>query len=223
MKSFTAVAAVCALLVLAGVSVGRAQNTLPSINVTANPCQYPVTCIYGPGMSMGLFPAAPQFIPPLADRIPADYGSLIATCKSLRDRASQMGCDTNNPPPVPGISSPTQGAWVSNGCGDGSWKSKIGKFIVGVANLDEPLPGFSFRPACVDHDKCYHVGFKSFCDLKFGGKLAEICVTSNACGEIAAKYEDAVHHFGQSAYNSDQWDMECAKISKDLRDGNCAS
>lgn len=222
MKSFTAVAVAIAVLGLASVPIAHTQTTLPPVNVTANPCQYPVSCIYGSGMDMTLFPT-PQYVPPMADSIPSEGGGLVATCKSLRDRARQTGCDVNNPPPAPFFPSPTQGAWVSNGCGDGTWKSKIGQFILGVGNLDEPMPGFSFRPACEFHDQCYHTGFKSFCDLKFGNMLADICVTSRTCGDIATKYEDAVHHFGQSAFDSDQQIMECAKISKDLRENNCTS
>lgn len=222
MKSFSAVAAAACLFVLLAVSGADAQTTLPPVNVTANPCDYGITCVYASGFGDFLEPI--RALPPAVDRIPVDDGpSYVATCTSLRDRARQIGCDVNNPPPVPHFPSPTQGQWVSNGCGDGSWKSKIGQFILGVGNLDEPLPGFPFRPACEFHDQCYHTGFKSYCDLKFGNQLAEICVTSRACGDIAAKYEDAVHHFGQSAFDSDQQAMECAKISKDLRDGDCVS
>lgn len=221
MRPFIVVAAVTILLSLSSMPIASGQTTLPPVKVTANPCDYGISCTFASGGSAFLVPMSHAF-PPANDSI-GRQEDLVATCKSLRDRARKIGCNVNNPPPAPSFPSPTQGSWQANGCGDGSWKSQIGQFILGVGNLDEPMPGFSFRPACDFHDQCYHIGFKSFCDLKFGNKLADICATSKTCGDIAAKYEDAVHHFGQSAYDNDQKVMECAKISKDLRDGNCAS
>lgn len=221
MKSFTAVAAVCALLVLAGVSVVRAQNTLPPVNVTANPCDYGISCKFDMGMSSFLVPMTPA-IPPAVDSISPDGYELIATCASMRlSSAFIRDCDVNSPPPVPGFPSPTLGTWFPNGCGDGTWKSEIGRHVLGIADLDMPLPGISFQPACNHHDSCYHTGFKKFCDMRFAGELANICGSSTPCIDKAFLYSEAVDHFGQGAYDKDQRNMECAKIADALKNGEC--
>lgn len=230
MKSFFAAAAVSFLLSLSSAASADDPITLPTIPVVGNPCGYAFTCVYGRGMSAFLvpIPAPPSPLIPIASVSPEDY-SLIATCQSLRDRARQTGCNTNDPPPAPYFPSPTRGQWVSNGCGSGSWSQKFGQFIgyIGVdgftGDLDEPLAGFSFASACAGHDSCYYTGYKSGCDLRFGAALADVCGTIKACLDIAADYQSAVLLAGQSAYDNDHRDMECAKIAKTLRDGDCAS
>lgn len=209
--------------------VAKAQVTLPPVQVIGNPCAYVSACIFPGGMNSFLVPVQPV-MPPIYASIPLgdDGNPLIATCSSMREKAP-IGCDVDDPPSAPGIPSPTRGQWQSNGCGAGGWFEKIGSHIVfsGTAgytgNLDEPLVGFSFTSACAHHDQCYYVGFKSLCDLRFAGALADECQAIRTCGDIAAKYEEAVLLVGQDAYDNDHRDQECAKISRALREGDCAS
>lgn len=232
MKSFSVVALATFLLALSALPVANAQTTLPPVNVTANYCDYATSCTFASGFSAFLVPMGPAF-PPNVTSIGLDDDPLVATCKSLRDRANQLGCNTNNPPPAPFFPSPTQGAWVSNGCGDGSWKSEIGRYIVGydvpgyTGNLTNPLPGVSFAPACTDHDQCYYLWAKRDCDNKFADKLMNICNAAGprapACFTLRGRYVKAVEDFGQHAYDSDHRDMECAKISGKLGNGDCVA
>lgn len=233
MKSFSAVAAIVFSLAVSAVPIAGAQTTLPPINVTANPCSYGVSCIFGPGMDM-LLMEIPAYVPPAYDSIPFGDSSLIATCKSMRDRARQMGCDVNNPPPAPSFPSPTQGAWASNGCGDGSWKSALANAAIGAASLftedlTHPLPGVSFEGPCAFHDSCYYTLAKGFCDLRFGNKIrSDVCAGATGfaraqCYVLADLYQSTVEQLGQSAYDSDHRSMECAKIANALKNGNCAS
>lgn len=232
MKSFSGVAASAFSLALSAAPIALGQQTLPRINVTANPCSYGVTCIYPGGMDAFLVPMQP-ILPPQADSIPVEGDQLVATCKSMRDRARQMSCDVNNPPPAPGFPSPTQHQWYSNGCGDGSWKSEIGRYIAGydvpgyTGDLTNPLPGVSFASACAYHDQCYYLFAKFSCDNVFGRKLNDICNTAGpravSCFTLRERYVKAVENYGQHAYDSDHLDMECAKISKTLSDGDCTS
>lgn len=226
MRSFTAVAAVAFSLALSATSIAaQPPKTLPTINVPGV-CQYGDNCVFMSGNSLFLTPIV-NFPPDVAS-IGADE-PLTATCQSLRDRALVIFCDTNNPPPAPYFPSPTHGQWQSNGCGAGRWYEQIAAHVVldGIdgytGDLDEPLVGISFASACAHHDNCYYSGVKSLCDLRLGGELADECLMIAACGDIAAKFQEAVLLFGQAAYNSDHHDMECAKVSKDLRDGQCVS
>lgn len=233
MKSFTAVAAVTVLLALSSTSIADTPPTLPPINVTANPCSYGVTCIFAPGMDAFLM-EIPAYVPPAYDSIPVEDEFLIATCKSMRDRARQMGCDVNNPPPAPFYPSPTQGAWASNGCGDGSWKSALANAAIGAASLftedlTHPLPGVSFEGPCAFHDSCYYTLAKGFCDLRFGDKIrSDVCSGATGfvraqCYALADLYQSTVEQLGQSAYDSNHRSMECAKIANALKNGDCAS
>lgn len=233
MKSFVTATIAAFLLAISSMSIADPPpQDLPGFTVTANPCSYGVTCIFGPGMGTFLM-EIPAYLPPAYDSIPMEDNSLIATCKSMRDRARQMGCDVNNPPSAPRFPSPTQGQWYSNGCGDGSWKSEIGRYIAGydvpgyTGDLTNPLPGVSFASACAYHDQCYYLFAKFPCDNGFGRKLNEICNTAGpctvSCFTLRDRYVKAVENYGQHAYDSDHQDMECAKISKTLSDGDCMS
>jgi hypothetical protein len=232
MKSFSVVAFATFLLALSALPVANAQTTLPPVNVTANYCDYAANCTFASGFSAFMVPIGPAF-PPNVDSIGLDDEPLVATCKSLRDRANQLSCNTNNPPPAPFFPSPTQGAWASNGCGDGSWKSEIGRYIVGydvpgyTGDLTNPLPGVSFAPACSYHDQCYYLWAKGTCDDGFAKRLFDICNVTGprapACFTLRDRYVKAVENFGQGAYDTDHRNMECAKISKKLRDGDCVA
>lgn len=234
MKSFFAAAIVAFLLAISSMSIADPPpQDLPGFKVTGNPCLYGTTCIFGPGMDMFLM-EIPAYLPPEYDSIPVEDNSLVATCKSMRDRARQMACDVNNPPPVPSYPSPTQGEWASNGCGDGSWESALGSAILlaGIplytGDLTHPLPGVSFEAPCATHDRCYHTGFKSTCDTRLRTDIRNVCdgassITRGQCYILTDLYKSAVDNRGQNAYDTDHRNMECAKISKALRNGECTS
>lgn len=228
MKPFSVTAFAAFLLALSAMPIANAQTTLPPVNVTANYCDYAANCTFASGFSPFLVPMSPAY-PPDVISIGIDDEPLVATCKSLELGARLSNCNVNDPPAAPFFPSPTRGEWVSNGCGSGSWNQKIGQFIGYITvdgftgNLDEPLSGFSFASACAVHDSCYYSGFKSGCDLRFGGALADVCGPIKACLDIAAKYQEAVLLAGRDAYDADHRDMECSKIAKKLRNGDCAS
>lgn len=222
MNTFRAFSAAFLLAAVSAIVTVDAQTTLPPVNVEANYCDYAVNCTFSSGMDAFLVPIGPAF-PPNADSISPDDNPLIATCNSLRNRAAQIGCDTSNPPPAPGFPSPTRGSWAPNGCGDDSWLSNVARQI---HDLDNPLPGVSFRKACDDHDRCYHLWEKKGCDGQLARDLSEVCSKASdavACLNVATLYTDAVVVKGQAAWESDHLNMECAKISQKLRDGDCMS
>lgn len=231
MKSYCAVAVAACLLALSATSIADEPQDLPGYNIIFVPCAYVYACVYmSPISSSLMFTAPPNPYPPIVSGVSEDFEVLVATCESLQDRANQIGCDVNNPPPAPYYPSPTLGQYQPNGCGIGNWFDEIGAHIVGLdvegytGDLDNPLPGVSFRAACDGHDACYHTGFKHRCDNTFAQELSRICSTASAatgCVMIAGRYTTAVDDFGQFAHTSDQLVMECAKIAKDLNDGNC--
>lgn len=236
MRKFCEAVGMALLLVLVSVPIADAQQTLPPVNVTANACGYGITCIYpGGGLGDFLIPIA-GYKPPMVPGVPKDAPiPLLATCKSLRDYANTFGCNTNDPPPAPLYPSPTRGNWVSNGCGDGSAgmddARSAAQLVPGfTGDFTTPFKGVSFATSCSKHDSCYYHGNKIACDNALFSNLAHDCttqasgVTYGACIALAAAYRLAVSgKHGQDAYNSDQFDWQCAKISSDLRRGNCVA
>ncbi len=235
MKLVYAIAAGIFLLASFTATIANGQTTLPGVNVVANPCSLPATCVYASGFDTFLIPPPPAF-PPYVASIDPSVESLVATCKSLRDQARRLGCNLDDTPPAPGFPSPTQGAWVSNGCGDGSITTNIligllGSEIDGyTGDPTNPLPGVSFKSPCAGHDQCYHMSSsKTVCDNVFAHALDNAChehasdTVFAQCLAFAGAYATAVKQHGQDPYNDDQRIMKCAKINSDLDHGNCVS
>lgn len=231
MKAFCEAVAITLFLVLASIPIADAQQTLPPVTVTANACGYGVTCVY-PGGGVGDLIPTPAYVPPLVGGIPTkEVGRLVATCKSLREYAQRNGCNTSDPPSAPLYPSPTRGNWVSNGCGDGSLKVEILRRIATLAvpgfagDLTNPLPGVSFASPCASHDSCYYHNAKGACDDAFASRVTASCQApapgSGTCAKLAWAYTEAVKLGGGGAYNADQLAATCARISADLRRGNC--
>lgn len=229
MKTFFATILATLLVVLPATSVAAENRPLwPAWQVTANVCDYVVSCTYASGIGDFMVPI--RAMPPAAGSIDPVTLELIATCKSLKDRAAQFGCNTNDPPPAPHFPSPTRGAWQANGCGIGNWFDTIGSHIIApdvdgyTGSLDEPLTDISFKSACDNHDQCYYTGFKSVCDDAFARELANVCSAARGatgCMIIAGRYTTAVNDVGEWAYSHDHMVMECARISNTLKDGDC--
>lgn len=242
MKSFSIAAAAAFLLALSSAAIaGLPPTTLPPVNVTGDPCSYGFTCIYPSGFSNFLAPII-NFPPDVARIGPEDF-SLISTCNSmngrakqiLTDRAKQIHCNVDNPPPAPHFPSPTQGQWASNGCGTGTWLSDtIYPRIAGLGipgytgNLTHPLPHVSFEDACAYHDSCYYTGsYKSLCDIGFLNQMTDACSSAgsyaSSCRALRNEYYEAVNLGGGDAYDDDHRVMECAKISNALKNDDCVA
>ena len=138
-------------------------------------------------------------------------------------------CDLDNPPSTPGYDS----GWVSNGCGDGSFKAGFAEVISGLTlsdhtgDLNNPLPGISFLGACRAHDACYSTMVpKANCDRNFYSHLTAACDAGSAtysaqCNDIAGGYSGAVSLFGDGPYSEAQKARECAAWANDMRVNQC--
>lgn len=161
----------------------------------------------------------------LEDEVRVDKQQFCANLKM----AQPPGCSMTNPPSAPGYDP----GYIGNGCGDGSFASWIANEAVknGVwgynGNLDHPLPGVSFYPACQAHDYCYAAGKeKGMCDQAFGSSLQGVCAAANSsyqpsCGTLSSIYKTAVSTFGQGAYNVSQADLACAAWAYDMEANEC--
>jgi hypothetical protein len=139
------------------------------------------------------------------------------------------GCDVNNPPSTPTYDPD----WVSNGCGDGSFKvafiAEVGKLVVPNFNgdLDNPLPGIAFGGACRAHDKCYgSLLARATCDTYFKSMMNNACdggspTYASQCGSMANAYYGAVNVGGGGAYAAAQSNRACAAWAKDMEEAGC--
>ena len=149
-------------------------------------------------------------------------------CAEMKQHKPQ-DCDLENPPSSPGFDS----NWVSNGCGDGSFKTKFVEVIGSLTlsnytgDLNNPLPGISFLGACRGHDMCYStVVPKASCDKNFLISMNAACDAGSStyagqCSDIAAGYHGAVGLFGDGPYDEAQKARECAAWANDMEVNQC--
>jgi len=154
-------------------------------------------------------------------------------CKAIKDNAP-AGCNVNNFAPAPGIPSPTQGSWAPNGCGPGGWKDFLLAELALTLNplsfsgdLNRPLlyyQSISFEGACNNHDACYtSSSAKSSCDDGFKQELTFICAGNSSCSSFRNQYYWAVTEAGQSSYDSNQAQFQCAQFGAVYHDNQCGN
>lgn len=214
-----------------------AQTTLPTIEVTATaPAQDGgiIKCTGGPCTGALNQQVLQSFLQwqRMYDSIPPDDLAISRDqfCRKL-EAAQPPGCSLSSPPSVPGFDP----NWMGNGCGSGSLGSAFANAVIESAaslngyegNLDYPLPGIGFFPACQGHDRCYGSGeVKGTCDFAFENSLEGICATSNqtyrsTCDTLTSLYTTAVEDFGSNPYNAAQADLTCASWAHDMKENGC--
>ncbi|MCH2058204.1 MAG: phospholipase [Thalassotalea sp.] len=118
---------------------------------------------------------------------------------------------------------------ATNGCGTGSFfESALSSRLTGTngftGDLDEPISGFSFEPACNNHDMCYNGGTgRNGCDGSFYTELQSICSGSHECNDFAKLYSAIVDVFGQEAYNEAALVQECRDFKNDIAKNRCVN
>jgi len=116
---------------------------------------------------------------------------------------------------------------ATNGCGSGGMiEEAIAKYSVGsggfTGDINEPIKGYSFTPACDAHDQCYNNSAgKDGCDSTFRDSMTNICGSNLKCQRFSDLYSGLVGVYGEPAYNEAGLIQACRDYKKDAKE-NCS-
>lgn len=216
-----------------------AQEMLPPVEVTAHAIGGDVT------LPLYVLPRVSAYSPTHMSMTSAEGQSIDLTkaqvCKMLKD-SKPKNCSTSIYPPAPNVKSSSGADWAGNGCGAGSTDPLTNALISALyglfsadysGNLNAPIkgrPDIDFTHTCNKHDGCYtSMTPKVRCDNQFNHDLSEQCggVADSAgmgsCNAAELKYGIAVHDDGQSSYDEDQAQYQCASWGDSMKKDGCGS